>query len=58
MEMDRVIDGEQSRKSREDDVLPDERQIITERIADLNELDGGEFLNVDKLADVLGFERP
>ena len=56
--MDRVTDSEQSRKSREDDMLPDERHIITERISDLDELDDEEFLSIDELANELGFERP
>ena len=39
-------------------MLPDERQVITARISDLDELDDDEFLSTDQLADKLGFERP
>ena len=38
-------------------MLPDERQVIAERIADLDELDDDEFLSIEVLADDLGFER-
>lgn len=39
----------------EDDMLPDEREVIADRIGDLEDLDEDEFLTVSELADELGF---
>ena len=39
-----------------DDMLPDEREVIADRAADVDELDEEEFLDVDELAEELGFE--
>ncbi len=41
----------------EDDMLPDERDVIAERAEDLDDLDAEEFLSTDELADALGIER-
>lgn len=50
--------SEKYRSSRpEDDMLPDERAVITERAGDLDEPDGDEFLSTDELAAKLGFDR-
>lgn len=39
----------------EDDMLPDERAVIAERLDDLEELDEDEFLTVGELGEELGF---
>ncbi|WP_254863599.1 hypothetical protein [Halovivax gelatinilyticus] len=41
----------------EDDMLPDERQVITERGGDSEESEDEPFLTVEELAAKIGFER-
>jgi len=41
----------------EDDMLPDESEVIAERVGDLDELDAEEFLSADELADALDIDR-
>lgn len=40
----------------EDDMLPDEREVIGERSEDLYELDAEEYLTTDELAEKLGID--
>lgn len=44
------------REPPEDELLPDEQQVIAERLDDLDTLDEDEYLSVDELADQLGFD--
>lgn len=40
----------------EDDILPDEREVIAERASDLDELDDEDYLSVSEVAENLDLE--
>ncbi|WP_395166308.1 hypothetical protein [Natrinema pallidum] len=45
-----------SQQPPEDDMLPDEREVIAERASDLDELEEDEYLTTNDLADSLGID--
>jgi len=51
-----ATDGDASRQPSEDDMLPDEREVIAERVADLDDLDEDEYLSVVEMAESLDIE--
>lgn len=51
-----ATDGNTPRQPSEDDMLPDEREVIAERAADLDDLDEDDFLSVEEIADQLDIE--
>lgn len=50
-----ATDGE-AHQPPEDEMLPDERELIAERVGDLDELDEDEFLSTDEVAENLGID--
>jgi hypothetical protein len=50
-----ATDGEPAHPP-EDDMLPDERELIAERAEDLHELDDEEFLSVEEVAEKLDID--
>jgi len=52
-----ATEDELSDSPSESEMLPDEREVIAERVADLDELDAEDFLTVDELANALEIDR-
>ena len=49
-------DGDSTQQPSEDDMLPDEREVIAERASDLDELDEDDYLSVEEVAEDLGID--